>query len=108
MEFGIYFSRYWPVFCFVLSLTTLFGVAYNGLINWMHRNGYTEGYTWLTVVIGDMAVLLAAAALFWLTGIGLLPILLTLALFAAGGVPMALGDMARFFRARKSLEKPKR
>lgn len=108
MELNTYFSQYWHLFGLIFALTALCGVAYNILVDWLHRQGYSEGYTWLMVVVGVAIVLLAAATLFQLTGIGLLPILLTFALFAAAGTPMALGDLARYLRARQALEKPTR
>ena len=76
-----------------------FGVAYNYLINWMHRRGYNEGYVWLQVVIGVAVTLLLAIPL-----IGLQDVLLLLFLFACTGSPMSIGDIIRYLQARQSFQ----
>lgn len=77
----------------------IFGLIYNAFISWANRRGYIEGYTWLTVVIGTAVTLFGAAFIF-----GLQAALILFALFAASGLPMALGDIARHVRARRRAE----
>lgn len=77
-----------------LLLAGLFLVSagYNWLINWLHRAGRMQGYTWLSVIVGVGYTLAALAILDWQAA------LKALLLFAASGAPMALGDICRFWR----------
>lgn len=74
----------------------LFGVAYNWLVDRWHRAGYSDGLTSLLVVAG-VAVTVAAAGF----TIGWTAVLLLLLYFAASGLPMALGDLWRYVKARR-------
>jgi hypothetical protein len=71
-----------------------FGIGYNWLVLQVSRKGYSEGYTWLLVVVG-VAVTVAAAGF----TIGWTAVLLLLIYFAASGLPMALGDIWRKVQA---------
>ena len=74
----------------------IFGLGFNQLINYLHRRGWNDGFTWLEVVIGDTVVVLAAGfTLGW--GAALLMFIY----FAAAGFWMAAGDIWRHVRARQ-------
>lgn len=75
----------------------LFGWAFNQLINYLHRHGLNDGYTWLEVVIGNLAVIIAAGFT-----IGWDASLLLLLYFAAAGAWMAGGDIWRHVKARQT------
>ncbi len=75
----------------------LFGWAFNQLINYLHRRGLNDGYTWLEVVIGNAAVIVAAGFT-----IGWGASLLLLLYFAAAGAWMAIGDIWRHVKARQA------
>ena len=81
----------------VLGLLFLFGAAYNLLVAWLEHKGYDEGYTSL-LVVGGVLVTLAASALL----VGWYNALLVLLCFAASGLPMILGSLARYARARRA------
>lgn len=94
-QIGMESGRFWAA----LATLALFGIAYNWLIGYLHRNGYNDGFVWLEVVGGVAATLLIAAIV---TGIH--TAILYLLFFAISGAPMAIGDIIRYVRAR-SLEK---
>jgi hypothetical protein len=72
----------------------VFGFLFNGLVAWLHRNGHSDGYTWLLVVIGVTATVLLAGFV-----IGWKSVLVLFACFAASGLPLAIGDMWRHWQA---------
>lgn len=77
-----------------LSLT-LFGVGYNGLVQWLEHKGYTEGFLSLVVALGVAATL---------GGVAILSIpaaLLALGAFVASGAPMIVGSIVRYLRRRE-------
>lgn len=76
----------------------LFGLLYANLVNYLHRLGYSEGYTALLVVLGTLITLLADTTIHQTDPI--LDFLLTLACFAASGAPMAINDWWQYVRAR--------
>lgn len=77
-----------------------FGCAYAGLVNHLHRKGYSEGYTAFLVVGGVLVTLLGTVALHhpdpWID------FLLALACFTASGLPMVVNDWLRHVSARKA------
>lgn len=77
-------------------LLFLFGLAFNQLINYLHRRGLNDGFVWLEVVVGDGVVIIAAGfTLGWGAA------LLLFIYFAAAGFWMAAGDIWRHVRARQ-------
>jgi hypothetical protein len=85
----------WPIVGALAGLL-LFGLAYNHVVAWMEREGHTEGYTAFLVCIGVGITVL---------GWGVMTrrwddMLLLLGCFVASGVPMVLGSVARYMRAR--------
>ena len=80
----------------------VFGFVYNKLVEWVNRQGYDEGYTWLMVVIG-VSVTIGTAGF----TIGWSNVLLLLIYFIASGLFMAGGDIARYVnsRQREDIEK---
>jgi len=74
----------------------LFGWAFNQLITYLHRRGLNDGFTWLEVVVGNAAVIVAAGfTLGWGAA------LLLFVYFAPAGFWMAAGDIWRHVRARQ-------
>ncbi len=74
-----------------------FGWLFNNVVNYLHREGLNEGFTWLEVVIGVGAVIVAAGfTLGWGTTI------LLFIYFAAAGFWMAVGDIWRGIRAKRA------
>lgn len=73
----------------------LFGIAYNTLIDWLHKNGFNDGKTWLEVVVGVAVVIFATS---YTLGVGAALILLSH--FAAAGLAMAIGDIRRHAKAQ--------
>lgn len=75
----------------VAALLVAFGYAYDQAYTRAARLGWTSGHVHRWVIIGTGAVLAGlAAAGFWLAA------LVALGLFAAAGVPMALGERLRY------------
>lgn len=72
----------------------LFGVLFNSLTAWLHRNGLKDGYTWLLVAAGVTVTLLAGGFLIGWQAVGILFVL-----FSCSGLPMALGDAWRHKQA---------
>lgn len=93
MESGLNPAAIWPTAVALLA----FGAAYNALVMWAGRRGYTDGYTWLLVVIGVAVTILAAGFTIGWTTVAVLFLY-----FAASGLPMAAGDIARHVRARRA------
>lgn len=82
---------------FILAALFVFGLGFNKLVTWANENGYSDGYTWVLVVIGVLATII---------GYAFMPgrdrsIPLLLACFFCSGAPMVFGDMARYAQARK-------
>lgn len=81
-----------------ISVLALFGVLYNGLFTHLQRHGYDEGYLAL-IVAGGVAVNLIVLALFdWRAA------LLSVALFTASGLPMAVGSFHRYAKRRAAAQ----
>jgi drug/metabolite transporter (DMT)-like permease len=84
----------------VIGSLFLFGLIYATLVNRLNRKGYSEGYTAFLVVAGVLVTLTANIPLHhpnpWLD------YLLTLACFAASGLPMIINDWLRHVSARKA------
>ncbi len=75
----------------------LFGWLFNQIVNFLHRRGLNEGFTWLEVVIGVGVVVIASGfTIGWGTS------LLLFIYFAASGIWMAAGDIWRGIRAKQA------
>jgi predicted tellurium resistance membrane protein TerC len=90
------FSHYLAVYFALL----LFGVIYNAIIEHIERNKYIEGFTSLAVVLGVAVTVLACGFLVgWLT-VGIVSLG-----FAFSGLPMVIGSVVRYVRARAVSQK---
>lgn len=74
----------------------LFGWLFNHFVNYLHRQGFNDGFTWLEVVVGCAVVIFAAGFT-----VGWATTLLLLLYFAAAGFWMAAGDIYRHVQARQ-------
>ena len=93
----------WPVFGLVLISLVLFGCGYNALTKWLERNKFERGFVSLLVAGGAAVTVLAAGFL-----IGFEQSLIVLACFAASGLPMMVGSVARYIADRAADEKTAR
>lgn len=85
----------------VIIVTLLgFGAIYNQLVAWMDRRGYDRGMTSLQVVGGTLVTVLAFTPLF-----GWRVVSTILAGFAASGLPMIVGSLARYVAERDREER---
>jgi hypothetical protein len=73
--------------------------GYNAMVAWFSRNGYSDGYTAIQVVVG---------VLYTLAGLALVmrveDVLLVCGGFIASGIPMIIGDLARYVKMRRREE----
>ena len=83
----------------VLLALVLFGIGYNSLVAYLERRGYTEGYTSLLVAFGVFITLCGVATL----SIG--AAVLSLAAFAASGMPMIIGSIVRYLQKRDQMKR---
>lgn len=83
----------------VITGLLLFGVAYNALVEYLERDGRDRGYTAFLVVGGTLVTLGGVALLIGLEGAGM-----ALACFSASGLPMVVGSVSRYARARVAAE----
>ena len=84
-----------PVYVPILLGLAAFGVVYNHWVEALEKKGHDRGYMSLIVSAG-CAVTLAGASFI----IGLGPVLWALICFAASGIPMIIGSISRYCRAR--------
>lgn len=84
-------GRFWGA----IGALAAFGLAYNYVVGWLDRRGYSEGYTAILVALGTLGTLAAAWPLIGARRLGQV-----LALFTASGAPMIAGSIARYARAR--------
>lgn len=69
----------------------LWGVAYNWVVSWLHRNGHGDGLVSLYVAAGTAGTLaLAFLIIPWQYALAVV------ILFAASGAPMIAGSLARY------------
>lgn len=80
----------------VLAVLLLFGVFYDQAVAYMESKFYARGYMAFLVAVGVMATLGGAAVL-----IGVQAAVLTLACFAASGLPMVIGSVRRYIIERE-------
>ncbi len=80
----------------ILTGLWVFGVLYDRLVGRLERRGYDRGYTAFLVVGGTAVTLLGATAL-----VGWKNVLRTLGCFAASGLPMVVGSVARHVLERE-------
>lgn len=75
----------------------VFGLAFDRLYAWADARGDTEGYVWVFVAGGVFVTLVGLGIVFgeWVA-------IVALALFAASGTPMAIGEMWRFNARRQA------
>ncbi|PKN92979.1 MAG: hypothetical protein CVU44_11140 [Chloroflexi bacterium HGW-Chloroflexi-6] len=90
------FSPYLAVY-FAL---TLFGVLYNAVIEHMEHHKYIEGFTSLMVAAGVGVTVLACGFLVGWQAAGIV-----LIGFAFSGLPMVVGSIVRYVRARAAGQK---
>jgi len=83
----------------VFLLLFAFGVAYNALVAWLERKGYTEGYLSLITAFGVFVTLAGVATL------SVQAALLALGAFAASGTPMIIGSIVRYLRKREEMKR---
>lgn len=83
----------------VLAALLVFGLVYNEFVAWLERSKRDRGYTAFLVVGGTLVTLGGAVFL-----IGLLPVGLVLACFAASGLPMVIGSASRNAAERRNDE----
>ncbi|MCL4867769.1 MAG: hypothetical protein KJ063_02275 [Anaerolineae bacterium] len=81
----------------------VFGTAFAMFINWLHARGYSEGYTSFLVVAGVLITLMANTLIHHQDP--LMDLLITLACFAASGLPMIINDVFHYAHARLSDQK---
>lgn len=84
-----------PIYVPILLALAAFGVVYNRWVESLERQGHDRGYMSLIVSLG-CAVTLAGAGFI----VGLKPVLWALACFVASGIPMIIGSVGRYCRAR--------
>ena len=84
-----------PIYVPILLTLAVFGCIYNRWVESLEKKGHDRGYMSLIVSLG-CAVTLAGAGLI----VGLKPVLWALACFVASGVPMIVGSISRYCRAR--------
>lgn len=88
----------WQLIGLICGLLALFGLGFNHAYTRADATGSTQGYTWLWVVVGTGVTLLGAGIVF-----GLATALVTFAMFAASGAPMAWGEISRYNAARRAV-----
>jgi len=84
-----------PIYVPILLALAVFGYIYNRWVEALEKKGHDRGYMSLIVSAG-CAVTLGGAALI----VGLGPVLWALVCFAASGIPMIVGSVGRYCRAR--------
>lgn len=94
----------WLAIGLTLALLFVFGIVYATMVRWMARKHIIEGQTATVVVGGVLVTVLASSVLN-----GWLATALTLACFAASGLPMMIEYIARVadnqVRDRESAER---
>ena len=84
-----------PTYVIVLVALFGFGIGYNRLVGKLEHQGHDRGYMGFIVALG-CAVTLAGTG--FIVGLG--PVLWALVCFAASGIPMIVGSISRYCRAR--------
>lgn len=79
----------------VYGMLLLAGTLYNWAIAVAEREGWLEGFIWLSVVIGVLFTLGCLALISWEMA------LVVLGGFVASGLPMAAGAIWRYIKARE-------
>lgn len=97
MEFSAQFGIDSGAFSVTLICLFVFGLAFNQIIDWMHKRGLNEGYTWLEVVLGTAVTVIASGFT-----LGWSVVVVMFAYFAASGLFMAGGDIWRHMKAREN------
>lgn len=90
-EFGID----WGTLVAVYLALFLFGLGFNRLVDWLERNGYSEGFVSLLVVAGVGITVVMTAV------ISPAFALVTAGAFIFSGTPMIVGSVARHAIERK-------
>ena len=78
-----------------IILLLAFGIAYSLVLARMERRGFLEGFRWLAAAIGAAFTLGCIAIVNWPSAT------LGAGAFFISGLPMALGEMWRYMRARE-------
>lgn len=84
-DFGLYLG--------IATYEVLMGLGYNQLTAGLERRGYMEGFTSL-LVSGGVALTLAPFVIFNL------PVIATVGGFVCSGLPMIIGSISRYLKAR--------
>lgn len=90
---GGYFVTDWRLIGSILFGLFMFGIAFNYFVD--HLNGLKDGYLSLLVVAGVGITLIGVAIISWQAAV------LVLACFAASGIPMIIGEIARNIQMRE-------
>lgn len=102
MTFEQFSADIWLILGLFMALTFVTSILFDRGISWLKRHGYDEGYVSLEVVAGVGYTLIFAGLFLWLAGYGWRPVAVTVAFFIASGLPMIIGDIARYALARKA------
>lgn len=78
----------------VFGALVLFGIGYNALVGWLMQHGYDEGYMGIIVAVGSAITIGGLAVISFPSAV------LAMICFIGSGVPMILGSMIRYARAR--------
>ena len=88
-------TRNCPDCALVFTILLGFGIGYNGLVASLERQGHDRGYMGFIVALGCGVTLIGAGFL-----VGWEAVAWTTGCFAASGIPMMMGSVARHVRAR--------
>ena len=86
----------------VYGMLLMAGILYNWAITLAEREGWLEGFIWLSVVIGVVFTLIGLALISWMSAV------IALGAFASSGLPMAAGAVWRYVSARKAGQQDER
>ncbi len=97
-ELSVNSGNFWTALVGLL----LFGTLYNGLVAYLERKKYIEGFVSLMVVGGVVITLMGAALISWQASA------IVFACFAASGLPMVAGSIWRYMRTRRLMQEADR
>lgn len=86
----------WALIGLVAILLVAFGFAYNGLVDYLERRKYHEGFLSLIVAAGVVVTLVGVALVDWRSA------LLALGAFVCSGTPMMVGSIKRYVLRREA------
>ena len=103
MTFSTFLANFSPSFVAICAALFLTACVYAVLVYYASRRGWLEGYTWLSVVVGNMLVLIAAYVQLAAADLDPFPIVLVFIFFGVAGLPMAAGDILKHIQAKERL-----